>query len=1132
MLDFGPERLEPRVVPTIVFPAQYGNEIAFNNGGWQISHATVQLVFWGSSWQTSSGAWTAAAQQDIVDAELLVTSSYYSKIGQYLGTPPTFQLPAVVEDSSATPGNVGSGTLYNDLTTLLNNDINVGKVAGPVSSFFSPTTATIYVVITPASTGVPNEAGWNSSMQVEAPKKGISGTYAGLVWLDGGLSADGFSTAMGHELAENMTDPIDPTGTFVSAGLYYYEDNRSLNDLGLGDQIADHEARDYSYRLDGTLMVQPYWSQADEAYVVADGTSYNFQVTGGSHSQFSEGTGSTLTIQGGQAGLSTNDSVTVNRTAAGAVSVSYDGQGVAFDPGAIGSVVIDGAGTGMLTVTITGVWTGIAGTNPPVTVVGSSTGSTTIDVEPAAGALPELSQGLVSVYSPANTISTLNIIDTQDSGDNDWTINGPVTLGPAAPVGVDGYRLALYTGAAPTSVNLATGTGMNDIDVEATPEPVTIDDQLNETGDISFAQDSQSLAGFRSQVSLYGGATLLIVDDQADTANETVAFDNGTFLQENATSGAVAGMIYTGVGAVVYNAGTGVDSFVVAPFSGSLDAVATDLYLNGNGSDTLSVNDSRHAAPTAPAGAYGRQDSYALTGSSITRASEVFSYSGISTSSEVVTYSGMGGGLTFDADDYGTPVSIEGTATTTTVALGTEGTSVSVDAQSESLQNLAGVLNITNGSASDTISVNDRNDPGLSNASGPARYALNAASITRTDYYRRYFPLFGWQTIAVPHTINYSAVGQVTLSTDNEGSSVDVEGAAAPTTIEMGSGNTAVTVASTAGNLGVLGADLMVYGGSGTDTLSVNDSLDPLASGTAGFGFGRVTNLYSYDVSGSDIARVHTTRGYFGNTSSTARNIFFSGIKGGVTLDADNNGTPVYAGPASTSSVKVVGGTGGNTLVGPAMDNSWALTGTNAGTLDGWLSYTGFANLDGGGVADSFDFSPGGLVTGSIAAGAGNNWLNYARVSAAVTVNLGTGSATDVDGTVSGIEGVVGGSTSNVLTGSSRSLLIGGQGVSQLVGGAGDNLMLAGTTTYDLNDVALEAILTEWDRTDLDFEQRLTDLLDGGPGSDNGSYDINLETFVSNGHSNTITSNAAGSSWIFCMINDVIIGRKPSDVVM
>jgi hypothetical protein len=91
--------------------------------------------------------------------------------------------------------------------------------------------------------------------------------------------------------------------------------------------------------------------------------------------------------------------------------------------------------------------------------------------------------------------------------------------------------------------------------------------------------------------------------------------------------------------------------------------------------------------------------------------------------------------------------------------------------------------------------------------------------------------------------------------------------------------------------------------------------------------------------------------------------------------------------------------------------------------------------------------------------------------------------------------------------------------------------MVAGTTTYDLNDVATEAILAEWDRTDLNFDQRISNLIDGGSSSLNGSYDLTPSTVRSNELSNTITSNSAGQSWIFARLSDSILNHKPSDDV-
>ena len=60
--------------------------------------------------------------------------------------------------------------------------------------------------------------------------------------------------------------------------------------------------------------------------------------------------------------------------------------------------------------------------------------------------------------------------------------------------------------------------------------------------------------------------------------------------------------------------------------------------------------------------------------------------------------------------------------------------------------------------------------------------------------------------------------------------------------------------------------------------------------------------------------------------------------------------------PTSTA-VTFQGGSASNTLVGPNTTNTWDITGTNAGTLDGTVAFTGVQNLTGGTVLDAFVFS-------------------------------------------------------------------------------------------------------------------------------------------------------------------------------
>jgi Ca2+-binding RTX toxin-like protein len=68
-----------------------------------------------------------------------------------------------------------------------------------------------------------------------------------------------------------------------------------------------------------------------------------------------------------------------------------------------------------------------------------------------------------------------------------------------------------------------------------------------------------------------------------------------------------------------------------------------------------------------------------------------------------------------------------------------------------------------------------------------------------------------------------------------------------------------------------------------------------------------------------------------------------------------------------------------------------------------------------------------------------------------------------------------------LIAGADRSILIGGGGADQLLGGSGEDILIAGTTDYTqpLNAAAFDAILQEWNRTDLGFDDRMSDLKTG-----------------------------------------------------
>lgn len=73
------------------------------------------------------------------------------------------------------------------------------------------------------------------------------------------------------------------------------------------------------------------------------------------------------------------------------------------------------------------------------------------------------------------------------------------------------------------------------------------------------------------------------------------------------------------------------------------------------------------------------------------------------------------------------------------------------------------------------------------------------------------------------------------------------------------------------------------------------------------------------------------------------------------------------------------GGGGTNTLVGPDLSNTWAITGQNSGTLYSTLAFSNVQNLTGGSLGDVFVFSDGKGVSGLVDGGGSipDNILDY-----------------------------------------------------------------------------------------------------------------------------------------------------------
>src|SRR5207245_72356 len=107
---------------------------------------------------------------------------------------------------------------------------------------------------------------------------------------------------------------------------------------------------------------------------------------------------------------------------------------------------------------------------------------------------------------------------------------------------------------------------------------------------------------------------------------------------------------------------------------------------------------------------------------------------------------------------------------------------------------------------------------------------------------------------------------------------------------------------------------------------------------------------------------------------------------------------------SATAAVTIVGEGSGDTLVGSNAGNVFTLAGSNTGTVSGSaygssVSFSQVGNLTAGSGSDTFQFADGGSLTGNIVGG-GTDTLDYTAYSTSVLVDLQTGFATGVGGSV------------------------------------------------------------------------------------------------------------------------------------
>ncbi len=329
-------------------------------------------------------------------------------------------------------------------------------------------------------------------------------------------------------------------------------------------------------------------------------------------------------------------------------------------------------------------------------------------------------------------------------------------------------------------------------------------------------------------------------------------------------------------------------------------------------------------------------------------------------------------------------------------------------------------------------------------------------------------------------------------------------------------GNDAVSVEDASGRLDAIQGALDVSNPSDHSTLTVDSSSDPTGR--------RVT------------VAPGLIRGFAPADITYAKNAVTAvGLHGGT-----GGNTFQIQGTTARTPVTIDGGSGRNTLVGPNLANTWEITAHDAGKV-GNVTFTRVGSLTGGSRADTFKLSNGAGLSGGIDGGFGVNTLDMSAQDRNVVINLSLGTATSVGGSVVNIANATGGKRNSILVGdgkanslqggTGKSLLIGGGGSDTLTGGKGDNILIGGITSYDLQTVALEALMNEFARADEDFFTRLSHLLSGDGA--NGDSLLNSTTVHTDEETNLL-SGGPEYNWFFVSDGQDTIkpgSLRPGDVV-
>jgi hypothetical protein len=492
------EFLESRTVPTILFDNATTATVS-DGGGPVITHPDVDLIFWGSGWNSAQ----TLMNNVISSVDTIMNSPFLTGLTQYrgVGNGQFLRTDLITSTSPA------AQTAYAQYAYFVQANLNNGTLSvtpGMDSQI-------LYMVIPQPGTTDPAD---NLRGDHSYYFSNFGRFHYGFTENINNL--DDITTVFSHELAEAATDP---EGTAFQV---------NPRDPTYWNEIGDGEAKGYTYRLDGVL-VQSTFSQADHAYDVYDGNTQQFLVNGTVGLPV-------LTINGDQ--LANPDDTVIVDAVGGGYLVTLNGEVVQFDPGKIGSITVNTlSGDDTLNIERT-----MRTLRPVAVTVNLGDNNNTVNLSPMAQDLSNL-VGTVTINGGAGT-DTLNLFDQESTSNSNYTV-------ASSNVAASGMAPVTYHNLAALTLNASNGT--DTISAPSTPAgtAVTINGGSGTDTLVGSAADNTwsltgSNTGTLSSASIAGPVSFTAVQNLiGGTANNTFVFSDGAGISGNLDGGSGGSLDYS-----------------------------------------------------------------------------------------------------------------------------------------------------------------------------------------------------------------------------------------------------------------------------------------------------------------------------------------------------------------------------------------------------------------------------------------------------------------------------------------------------------------------------------------------------------------------------------------------------------